>query len=286
MKLHYIQSNNLEPHKLAVCEYGNPSNQAVVLLHAFTHNAMFFDPLAKFLSEKGLYVICPDMPGRNKSEYLTNPKNYNYHLYIDDLFLILNYFKIEISSLFGNSMGGITSILFTEKYPKMVKKIVLNDIGVVAKSEESMRIGGHVGRDFCKAEKHEMLKRIEDEFLQSKLSAEELEYIFEHYTIQNNEGFVFNYDINLGKAFWFGDKQINIPDLDFSENFGYLATTCKWLELYVIRGRESNLLDVPNYIRLYGCKQFKASLEIPDKGHLPIFFDDPEKNTIYNWLVA
>jgi cobalt-zinc-cadmium efflux system protein len=118
MNVTYINSTNIEPHRIAVYAYGDPKNKAVVLLHAFTHNGRFFHPLAEYLSENGFYVIAPDMPGRGNSEYLKNPKNYNYWLYVDDLFLILNYFKIEKAALFGNSMGGILSILFTEKYPK------------------------------------------------------------------------------------------------------------------------------------------------------------------------
>ena len=284
MKVQFIHSNNLEPHNIAIYEFGERSNTAIILLHAFSHNGLFFKPLAEFLAQKGFYVICPDIPGRGKSDYLTNHKNYNYHLYVDDLFLILNFLKIETASLFGNSMGGILSILFTEKYPKMVRKIVLNDIGVVAKSEESMRIGNHVGRDFAKHNKGEMIRRIDEEFLQSNLKNSELEYVFDVYTIKENDIYTFNYDYNIGKAFWFGGRQIKIPDLDFSDNFGYLQRTCKWLELYVIRGSKSNLLDVENFERLKTCSQFKGAIEVADKGHLPLFFTDTEKDTIANWL--
>jgi pimeloyl-ACP methyl ester carboxylesterase len=284
VKLQYIHSNNLEPHDLAVYEFGNPSNHAVVLLHAFTHNGLFFKHLAEYLANKGFYVICPDMPGRGKSSYLTSHKNYNYHLYVDDLFLILNFLKVETSTILGSSMGGITSILFTEKYPKMVKKIILNDIGVVAKSEESMRIGSHVGKGFSKPSKGEMMKRIDEELLQSNLKHNELEYIFDVYALKDDLGYSFNYDINIGKAFWIGDKKIKIPDLDFSENFSLLAKTCKWLDLYVIRGAKSNLLDNNNFKMLKSCKQFRDSMEIPNKGHLPLFFTDQEKDIIASWL--
>lgn len=284
MQLTYIQSNHLEPHKIAVHEFGERKNSAVVLLHAFTHNGKFFKPLAEYLSSKGLYVIAPDMPGRGESEYLQNSKNYNYHLYVNDLFLILNYLKIETVHLFGNSMGGLISVMFTEKYPRMVHKILLNDIGVVAPSAESMRIGRHVGRDFFKATKGEMIKRIDEEFLQSNLSLDELEYVFENYTLKTDAGFIFNYDQRLGDAFWMGDKQIRIPDLDFTDDFGYLRKTCKHLELYVIRGERSKLLDQQNYERLAECSQFRESMIIPSKGHLPLFFDESQSQKIYSWL--
>lgn len=285
MKITQINSNNLEPHNLAVYEFGNPSNKAIVLLHAFTHNAMFFAPLAEYLSNKGYYVICPDMPGRGKSDYLTKSKNYNYWLYVDDLFLILNYLKIDQVSLFGNSMGGILSVLFTEKYPRMVKKIVLNDIGVVAASSESMRIGKHVGRDLSYHNKGDMVKRIDEEFLQSNLRMNELDYVFDIYTIKKENSYSFNYDPKLSEAFWFKNKQLRIPDLDFTENFEYLRKTCKELELYVIRGEKSNLLDKENFHRLIDCRQCRGYMVIPNKGHLPIFFNDEQKDIIASWLV-
>ena len=284
MKITYINSNNLEPHTLAVHEYGNPSNKAVVLLHAFTHNGLFFKPLADYLSNIGYYVICPDMPGRGASSYLSNSKNYNYWLYVDDLFLILNFLKVNQVTLFGNSMGGILSVLFTEKYPRMVKKIILNDIGVVAPAAESMRIGMHVGRDTYKENKGDMIKRIDEEFIQSNLQMNELEYIFEIYTTKINNGYTFRYDQKLADAFWFKNRQIKIPDLDFSDNFGYLARTCKELELYVIKGEKSHLLDESNFERLISCNQCKGYFIAPHKGHLPIFFSETEKQMIAKWL--
>lgn len=284
MTIEYINSNNCETHNIAVHVYGNPSNKAVVLLHAFSHNAAFFEPLAKYLSEKGLYVIAPDMPGRGKSDYLINPKNYNYWLYIDDLFLILNYFKIEKASLFGNSMGGITSILFTEKFPRMVNKVILNDIGVIAKSSESMRIGSFVKRDLKFIDKNSALEHIKEEFSESNLSDEEIEKIFENYTLPTVYGYRLNYDSQIADAFWFRGKQIKIPDLDFSENFSYLKRTCKDLELYVIRGEKSNLLDDENFEKLYTCPHHRNNMVIESVGHLPIFFNEQQKNIISNWL--
>jgi len=285
MRLNYINSTNLEPHNIAVHEFGKPSEKAVILLHAFTHNGLFFCPLAEYLAEKGFYVICPDMPGRGKSDHLSKAKNYNYWLYVNDLFLILKYLKIEEVSLMGNSMGGILSVLFTEKFPKMVRKIILNDIGVVAPAFESMRIGQFVGRDMFRNTKGEMIQRIDAEFLQSNLRLQELEYIFDTYTIQTDAGITFNYDTKLGDAFWFKNRQIRIPDLDFTENFGYLQKTCKELGLYVIRGEKSNLLNQENYDRLISCRQCKDSMIIAGKGHLPIFFDGLQKAKIAEWLL-
>ncbi len=284
MKLTKIHSNNIEPHDIAIREYGKPSEKAVVMLHGFTHNGKLFEPLAKYLADKGLYVICPDMPGRGDSDNLENSKNYNYWLYIDDLFLILNYLKVTQVSLFGNSMGGIISVLFTEKYPKMVNKIVLNDIGIIAPSAESMRIGRHVGNDYTKKTKAEMIKRIDEEFLQSNLSNTELEFLFENYTVPAEDGFRFKYDKHLRDAFWFKDRQIKIPDLDFSENFSHLARICKSLELYVIRGKKSNLLDITNFEKMLNCSQYMGHFEVPNKGHLPLFFNDDEKDIILSWL--
>jgi pimeloyl-ACP methyl ester carboxylesterase len=282
--IEYINSNNYEPHNIAVHVYGNPSNKAVVLLHAFSHNAAFFEPLAQFLADNGHYVIAPDTAGRGKSDYLINPKNYNYWLYIDDLFLILNYFKIDKASLFGNSMGGITSILFTEKFPRMVNKIILNDIGVVAKSSESMRIGSFIKRDLKFVDKQSAISHIEAEFSESNLIDEEIEQIFKIYTLQTIYGYRLNYDSQIADAFWFREKQIKIPDLDFSENFSYLRKTCKDLELYVIRGERSNLLDEENFEKLYTCPHHKDNLVVESVGHLPIFFNDNQKEIIHNWL--
>jgi len=285
MKLSFLNSSNLEPHKIAFYEYGKPSSKAVILLHAFSHNGFFCNDLAQFLSERGIYVICPDMPGRGKSSYLTHSKNYNYHLYVDDLFFILNSLKIENATLMGNSMGGITSILFKEKFPKLVKKIILNDIGIFIPSDESIRIGSFIGKNMVCKTQEQIINRIYSELAESNLKSGELKKIFEAYSTHKGDEYILNYDPKIADAFWFSTRQKKIPDLDFSDNFQNIIHSGQPTEFYLIRGQRSNLFDKDSFERMKKFKNVKAYMEIPNKGHLPLFFSNSQSETIANWIL-
>jgi pimeloyl-ACP methyl ester carboxylesterase len=58
-------------HRLAYVEWPGPLREAPVLLciHGLTRNSRDFDVLAQALSQH-YRVICPDMPGRGKSDWL------------------------------------------------------------------------------------------------------------------------------------------------------------------------------------------------------------------------
>jgi pimeloyl-ACP methyl ester carboxylesterase len=284
MKLGFVQSNNAEPHRIAVYQYGRHSDHAVILLHAFSHNAKFFHELAEYLANRNLYVIAIDMPGRGESEYLKNPRNYNYWLYIDDIFLVMNFFHLNNVSFFGSSMGGVTSLLFAEKYPKMVEKIIFNDIGIFIPSEESVKVGSFVGQNIYQETPALMRKRLIEELAESDLSESELENVFNIYTTKTENGFRLNYDEKIKEAFWFGKKQIKIPDLDFRENFQNLSKTNKELECFMVRGEISNIFSRQHFEEMKNYKNVKDSFEVPEKGHLPLFFNNNQKEIIARWL--
>jgi cobalt-zinc-cadmium efflux system protein len=284
MKIGFINSTNAENHKIAIYQYGNYSNKAIILLHAFSHNALMFTELAEFLASKGHFVICPDMAGRGESDYLKNPRNYNYWLYVDDIFLIYNYFKLNNVSLFGNSMGGITSLLFAEKFPNFVKKIIFNDIGIFIPSSESMKIGSFVGQNMYHETFAEMHNRIITEMQEYNFSEIEIEKIFNFYTARIASGFKLNYDEKIKEAFWIGTRQIKIPDLDFTDNFKNLSKTNKDLNFYLIRGSESNLFSKNHFQEMLDFKNVKGAFEVPDVGHLPLFFNNNQKEIIADWL--
>lgn len=285
MKLSFIHSTYTEPHKIAYYEYGEPSNKAVILLHAFSHNGQFFHELAEYLSRQGLYVICPDTAGRGKSSYLANPRNYNYWLYVDDLFCLTTALKIDNITFMGNSMGGITSVLFAEKFPKLVNKIILNDIGFFIPAEESMRIGSFISQYMQHADFESAKQFVLKEMEQSGMNSEEITKITKYYTLEDGPGFTLNYDPNISEAFWIRTRQKRIPDLDFRDNYQNLSASNRNLEFYIIRGINSKLLDKEQFEEMKEYRNVKGCMEIEEKGHLPLFFNELETRQIANWIL-
>ncbi|HNB07162.1 MAG TPA: hypothetical protein PKV97_14615, partial [Thauera aminoaromatica] len=68
-------------HRVAYTEWGEPTNRRVlVCVHGLTRNGRDFDDLARALA--GEYrVVCPDVVGRGRSDWLTDKADYGFPVY-------------------------------------------------------------------------------------------------------------------------------------------------------------------------------------------------------------
>ena len=73
------------PVKVAYTDWGDPASERVVIcVHGLTRNGRDFDDIARTLSSE-YRVLCPDVPGRGKSEWLTHKEDYSYPVYCADM---------------------------------------------------------------------------------------------------------------------------------------------------------------------------------------------------------
>jgi pimeloyl-ACP methyl ester carboxylesterase len=95
---------------------------AVVLLHGYLENKTMWNYfIPKFTQENRVVTI--DLLGHGQSVCL------GYIHTMEDqaemIFAVLQHLKIEKVILIGHSMGGYIALAFSEKYPKMMSKLVL-----------------------------------------------------------------------------------------------------------------------------------------------------------------
>jgi pimeloyl-ACP methyl ester carboxylesterase len=114
-------------HKLAYVEFGNPAAPAVLCVHGLTRNGRDFDPLAEALSEH-FHVICPDLPGRGKSDWLGDPMAYQPPSYVVALAHLLAALGKPVAWV-GTSLGGICGMMTAAAGNTPITRLVLNDIG-------------------------------------------------------------------------------------------------------------------------------------------------------------
>jgi hypothetical protein len=63
-------------HRVAYDEWSGPAGAPMlVCVHGLSRNAHDFDAIAAVLSRR-YRVVCPDMPGRGRSEWLANPADH------------------------------------------------------------------------------------------------------------------------------------------------------------------------------------------------------------------
>lgn len=145
-------------HRMAYWQWGQPqAPYAIVCAHGLTRQGRDFDVLARALvarSPTPLRVICPDVVGRGRSDWLADPAGYQVPTYVDDMVLLLAQLQREAAltrfDWVGTSMGGLIGLglLGTPGLPLPCApgRLVLNDVGPVLEWQAIQRIASFVGK--------------------------------------------------------------------------------------------------------------------------------------------
>src|SRR3954462_12896793 len=140
----------LDPHGfhwMRYVEWGDPANARVlVCVHGLTRNGRDFDYIAQSLSD-AYRVVCPDIVGRGRSDWLRDPGDYNYPVYLGDLTTLLAKIGVETVDWLGTSMGGILGMILASLPGSPVRKLVVNDVGCFIPKAAIERIGQYLGKD-------------------------------------------------------------------------------------------------------------------------------------------
>ena len=146
-----------QQHRMAYWEWnatGNPAHpHVIVCVHGLSRQGRDFDVLARVLSQHGR-VICPDVVGRGRSDWLADPMGYQIPQYAADMLALLAQLhqQVPITTLdwVGTSMGGLIGMGITGQpglpLPVPVRRLVLNDVGPVIQWQALQRIGQYLGQ--------------------------------------------------------------------------------------------------------------------------------------------
>ena len=120
--------------------------RVLLCVPGLTRNGNDFGVLAHSLSDE-YRVICPDLPGRGRSDWLKTPGDYTYPVYLADINTgLLDHLGIDSVDWIGTSMGGILVMMMAGFFPNKVRRLVLNDIGEVIPVAGMQRIRAYVGK--------------------------------------------------------------------------------------------------------------------------------------------
>ena len=149
-------------HRMAFWRWGDPqARHLVVCVHGLTRQGRDFDRLAQALvghSPEPLQVICPDVAGRGRSEWLGNPAHYQIPQYAGDMLAMLGQIQQKLGAdqhlqtldWVGTSMGGLIGMVLAGQpglpLPCPIRRLVLNDVGPAITWSSVQRMQGFVGR--------------------------------------------------------------------------------------------------------------------------------------------
>lgn len=145
-------------HRMAYWQWGSASApHLVVCVHGLSRQGRDFDALAQALvarSGGALRVVCPDVVGRGRSDWLKDPMGYQIPAYAADMLALLAQLQrqaaIETLDWVGTSMGGLIGLVVCGQpdlpLPAKVRRLVLNDVGPVIQWSALERIGEYLGQ--------------------------------------------------------------------------------------------------------------------------------------------
>ena len=132
-------------HELVFYDWGDVNAaRTVICVHGLTRNAHDFDVIAEALVATGRRVFSLNMAGRGESAWLTDPMGYNYAAYVADCIAVMDNVHLRGVEWIGTSMGGIIGMMIAANYPRRIRKLVLNDIGMHLSKESLTRIYSYV----------------------------------------------------------------------------------------------------------------------------------------------
>jgi pimeloyl-ACP methyl ester carboxylesterase len=134
-------------HRVAYTEWGDQSSARVILCcHGLTRNGRDFDALAEALSQDAR-VICPDIVGRGRSDWLRDPAHYGYPQYCADMNALIARLNVDRLDWVGTSMGGLIGMTLAAQAGSPIRKLVMNDVGPFVPKAALLRIADYVGLD-------------------------------------------------------------------------------------------------------------------------------------------
>ncbi len=133
----------------------------VVCVHGLTRQGRDFDRLAQALlarQPQGLQVICPDVVGRGRSDWLNQPGGYQLPQYAGDMLALLAQVQaglgaqnpLQTLDWVGTSMGGLIGMVLAGQpglpLPTPIRRLVLNDVGPAITWSSVQRMQAYVGQ--------------------------------------------------------------------------------------------------------------------------------------------
>lgn len=269
---------------MAYKEWGDPLNPKVlVCVHGLTRVSGDFDAIAAELAPY-YRVICPDVVGRGRSDWLADPQYYVIPQYVSDMVTLLAQVNAKTVHWLGTSMGGLIGLALASFKNTPVDKLVLNDIGPAMNSEALARIGEYVGapvRFETQAEARAYVRAISVSF--GEHTEAQWEKFADDVLRQDKDGsWIRHYDPGLAVPF-IGSSDAGAQLAEAMLWAAYDAIKCPTL---LLRGADSDLLSARDADAMTQRGPKPELVTLPKVGHAPSLVNPGQTDIVKRWLLA
>ncbi len=293
-------------HRIAYTEWGDPgAGRVVVCAPGLTRNARDFDFLAQRLASRCL-VICMDVAGRGRSDWLPNKSDYGFDLYqSDSAALIARATALSRRPLFawlhrvlparaaavdwvGTSMGGIIGMLLAARPGSPIRRLVLNDVGATIPWSALARLKGFVLRHEPYADLRAVARHLREVYAGfGPLTNAQWQHLTRHSVTRLKGGdYRLAYDPSIEASLWNGS------DLDMPIGPGLMRGVNLWRHwdairapTLILRGAESDVLPRDVAREMLGRGPKARLVEFPGVGHAPALMAGDQIGAVESFLL-
>jgi len=270
--------------RLAYAEWGPPNAaQTVVCVHGVSRNGRDFDSLAADLAERGARVICPDLPGRGRSDWLSSPTHYTDRAYTRAIATLIARLDVEQVDWVGTSLGGHIGMMVAAQVGSPIRRLLLNDFGARISAASLRRIGAYLRRDWRFGSLEEAEAHFRDVHAPfGTLTDAQWRHLTEHSVVEDDKGLRLRHDPGIAMRF-------AVP---------IMADVVLWplweaieCSVLLVRGKHSDLLS-PATVEEMKRRGAAAragrvqSVAVRDCGHAPALMDEEQIAVVRNFLLA
>jgi pimeloyl-ACP methyl ester carboxylesterase len=278
---------------MAYWQWGDAqAEHTVVCVHGLARQGRDFDVLAQALvarSKAPLRVICPDVVGRGRSDWLADPQGYQIPAYASDMLTLLGHLKPKTLDWLGTSMGGLIGLCVAAFAPTLglnVRRLVLNDVGPVIQWESLVRIGTYLGEPVC----FDTLQDAADALLAISTTfgphtPEQWLALTRHMVrpLANGEiGLTMHYDPAIAIPF----REVTREICEQGEAEVWKLYEGLQAQTLLLRGADSDLLSLATAQRMTQCGPRAQLVEFAGVGHAPTLVADDQVQAVCEFLLA
>lgn len=258
----------------------NTSRPPLICLHGLTRNSKDFHQFALKMTPTHR-VLSLDMRGRGQSDYDPVYMNYQIPTYVEDIKAFLAHENLSEIIAVGTSMGGLISMTLGIMQPKLMKGIILNDIGPEIDPRGISRISKYVGRSTpVKSWSHAIMAvRAVSGSLFPDYTSEEWEEFTRNCFKEREDGRVIaDYDPLIGVAI------AETPRKTIPMNLWPLFQALALTPVMALRGENSDILSAETLERMAFEHPDCTAVTIANRAHTPDLREDHSQQEIAEFL--
>lgn len=268
-------------HRIAYTDWGPLKDDIPILcFHGLTRQGRDFDYVAAALARHGRRVVCPDLPGRGRSDRLPSAFHYVFPQHCADAAAMIATTASKQVDWIGTSIGGLIGIVLSGVPGSPIRRLVINDIGPSVPASAAIRIGrklAHMPQHFASFE--DALSYFKTEFTSyGDLADHHWNHIVRHsiewaeesscyrMMLDRNVSVAFNLFHYYSMPLWRYWKEVKIPVL-------------------ILAGERSDFLPLALAKEMQNQNPNARVLPVAGVGHMPMLMQPDQINPVVEFLL-